>query len=268
MPKTLVLALSLLAALACSDHDDVGPEPLPAGLAIQGRVVTDQGVPVEGTSVWLRIWDAGQQNSRAEATLITDAAGRFAGTLLTNGALATGSVQADVQPPLGSGLSRASGSGPITFDAHGHADTSGVLFTVSQVAPPVPQGNPSPLNPALLQGAYSGQTVPPETLIGVAYLDLSLTPVADSVYGRYGIDFSASTTCGDGNGDVSGQVRNDTLFLRLVSDSFPGWDGIIKVNTFVATTYTTSADTLILHYPQSSGPCPWGSPAPLRLIRQ
>jgi hypothetical protein len=115
---------------------------------------------------------------------------------------------------------------------------------------------------------FSGQTVPPQTMTGVAYLDLDLTPAADSVHGRYDIDFSASTACGDGNGDVSGEVRNDTLFLRLVSDSFPGWDGIVKVNTFIAMTYSASVDTLILRYPPASGPCPWSSPAPLRVIRQ
>jgi hypothetical protein len=252
--------------VACSDHS--GPQAEGPELVIAGRLETDLGAPIEGGLVWVTVWDVNKSVPRADSVLLTDAAGRFAGTLVIDSLLATGFLQIDVRPPLGSGLTRAFGYDALGFDAAGRADTSGILFTVSQVAPPVPEGDPASLDPALLQGMFSGETVPPATMTGVAYLDLDLTPTADSVYGRYDIDFSASTACGDGNGDVSGEVRNDTLFLRLVSDSFPGWDGIVKVNSFIAMTYSASADTLILRYPSASGPCSWGSPAALRLIRQ
>ena len=263
LPK---LALVVAAALACSDTGSDPDEP--PGLTVAGRIETGSSVPVVAAEVWLRVWDTTTATPWANVTLITDSAGRFSAVLPIDTLLASGYLQADVTPPFGSGLSRGFAWVTLTFDSLGQADTSGLAVVVTQLAPPIPEGPPSALDPALLTGDYSGSTVPPSTIVSEVYLDLSLTAVGDSVHGRYDIDFSASTACGDGFGQVTGNVLNDTLFLRLASDSFPGWGGTPLVNSFIATTYSASADTLILHYPASPGQCPWGSPAPLRLIRQ
>ncbi len=267
MPQRLArLSLVLtLALLACSE-DGTGPGEK-ARFTIAGLIETDLNVPVSQASVWIRVWDTAGV-PRADRALISDAAGHFSATIPMDTMLAAGFLQLDVQPVLGSGLGRGFGYAPVTFNNSGQADTAGVTIQVTQVAPPIPNGNPATLDAALLAGDYSGETVPPQTIVSAAYLDLSLTPAADSVHGRYDISFSASTTCGNGLGDVAGQIRSDTLFLLLISDSFPGWGGVHLVNDFVATTYSVEADTLILHYPAANGPCSWGSPAPLRLVRQ
>ena len=264
--RCLPPALSLLWALtlhACSESD---PDLDAPGLDLDGIVRDTLGVPVAGASIWVRIWDS-TPHPRGEATLITGANGHFSGSIPVNTLLDLAQVQFDIEPPLGSGWSREVEYLPITFDEAGRADTSGVVFRVILREPPVPNGPPAPLAAADLTGNYSGQTVHPTTIVGGVYLDVALTSIGDAVTGRYDIDFDASTVCGDGAGSVLGFVQHDTLFLELTSDSFPGWNNVPLVNGFFATTYAPGADTLILTYPATAGDCPWGSPAPLRLIR-
>ena len=261
------VAVCLVAAISCT-NEAIQPENLP-GLILDGVVETTLGSPIVGATVVVAVWDSTFNSALVNVTLMTDANGRFGGHFDMDTILVYGTLQAEITPSFGSGLSTGFIFSRLTFNSAGQADTSGIRVALPQLEPPVPEGPALSLTAALLEGGdYYGQTVPPRSNTGEAYLDLvGLTATGDSVHGRYDIDFSASTACGDGNGDVSGRVINDTLYLRLVSDSFPGWDGVVKVNHFIANIYTPSADTLILRYPASSGPCSWGSPAPLRLVR-
>ncbi len=261
-PRALVL-LGVLGLFACSES---APDLDAPGFEFDGMVRDTIGVPVPGASVLVRVWDTTPQ-PRGEATLTTGANGRFSGSIPVNALLDLAQVQFDIEPPLGSGWSREVVFLPITFDDAGRADTSGLVLSVILREPPVPEGPPAPLVAADLTGDYNGQTVHPTTMSGGVYLDLSLTPIGDAVTGRYDIDFDASTVCGDGAGSVLGFVQHDTLFLQLTSDSFPGWNNVPLGNSFFATTYAPGADTLILTYPAEAGDCPWGSPAPLRLVR-
>lgn len=259
-------ALNLLSALALFSCSESAPNLDTPGLELDGVVRDTLGVPVASASIWVRIWD-NTPEPRGEATLTTGANGHFSGSIPVNTLLDMAQAQFDIEPPLGSGWSRAVQFLPVTFDEAGRADTSGLVFSVIRREPPVPKGPPAPLAAAELAGNYTGQTVHPTTIMGGVYLDLALTPIGDAVTGRYDIDFDASTACGDGAGNILGFVLNDTLFLQLTSDSFPGWNRVPLVNDFIGTTFAPGADTLILTYPAGSGDCPWGSPAPLRLIR-
>jgi hypothetical protein len=264
--RSHIPALILLGALALPACSESEPDLDAPGLELAGIVQDTLGVPIAGASVWVRIWD-NTPNPRGESTLITGPNGHFSGSIPVNTLLELAQVQFDVEPPLGSGWSRGFEFRLVPFDEAGRAEISGVDLRVIRREPPVPEGPPAPLAAADLAGDYTGQTVHPTTIVGGVYLDLTLTSAGNSVAGRYDIDFDASTVCGDSFGSVTGAVQNDTLFLRLTSDSFPGWNNVPLVNDFIVTTYAPGADTLILTYPQAVGDCPWGSPAPLRLIR-
>ena len=259
--------LCLVTIVACNDGA-IDPENL-SGLTIDGLVETSPGSPIGNATVWLRVWDSSKTITWVDTTILTDGSGRFGGQFPIDTILVVGSFQADATPPFGSGNVAGGTFFPLTFNPAGQADTSGIRITLPRLEPAVPDGPVLPLTAALLEGAdYLGRTVHPTPNVGGAYLDLlGLTATGDSVHGRYAIDFDASTACGNGNGDARGRVVNDTLYFRLVSDSFPGWDGILKVNSFTATTYTPTADTLIVRHEIPTGSCPWGAPAPLRLVR-
>jgi hypothetical protein len=252
-----------LALFACSESATDLDAPR---LDLDGVVRDTLGTPVAGASIWVRIWD-GTAQPRGEATLITGPNGFFAGSIPVNTLIDQAQLQLIVQPPLGSGWSREIRYLPITFDAAGRADTAGMVIPVILREPPVPTGSPAALAAIDLTGSYTGRTVHPTTIAGGVYLDLALTSIGSAVIGNYDIDFDGSTVCGNGTGSILGFVQHDTLFLQLTSDSFPGWNDAPLVNGFFATTYAPGADTLILTYPSQPGDCPWGSPAPLRLIR-
>lgn len=258
--------LLVLAIAACSDANSTNDDE--PSLTVAGQVLSDSGVALEGTSVLLRVFDTTVGGVHASRTILADSAGRFAVVLPIDTLLSSGLFQANILPPIGSGYGSASRFEMVYFDSIGQADLAQLSIIIVRQEPPVPEGPPAALSAAALVGDYSGESVSPITFSGVAYLDLSLTALGDSVHGRYAIDFSASTACGNGAGEVSGNVLNDTVHLKLVSDSFPGWDGTHRVTFMQANTYVISADTLIVTYPENPGDCPWGSPAPLRLMRQ
>lgn len=262
------LALATVAGLACGDIPTTGPEPLGPGLTVSGILELAGGTPVDSAAIWLRIFDSTWGGPWSQVTVPTVGSGRFAAELLLDTTLTSGKLQIWAQPPLGSGIGRAYRARDLVFDSMGRAEAVGLSIQVQQLTPPVPHGPIAALDPALLLGRYSGETVPPETHSGRAYLDLEITSASDSIFGRYDIDFSATAACGGGDGTLTATITADTLHILLVSDSFPGWGGIPLVTRFLATTYSVGADTLILRYPDDAGDCTWGIPAPLRLIRE
>jgi hypothetical protein len=264
-PRSAVLALLALAILACSETVGNLNVPTPR-VEVSGSVQSDSGDAIADASLLLRVFDTVVGNVHASRTVLTDAAGHFGATLSLDSLPPGAYLQASMLPPLGSGFSEETFQERLAFDPRGRAGISHDFIT-GRVEPPVPAGAPLPLTAALVVGHYGGQTVHPMTFSGLAYLDLSLTARGDSVHGRFQIDFSATTACGNGLGDVTGEVRNDTLFLQLVSDSFPAWDKPRLITFLYANSYTASADTLILRYPVPAGDCTWGSPAPIRLAR-
>lgn len=260
----IVLALGVVLAGGCTEQE---PNQSGPTLVLEGRVADTSGVVIEGASIWVRLWDT-TGTQLADDTLWTDGAGEFSGLVSVAAAPDSTNAFLFVLPPWGSGWGADDHPVPVRFDKAGRAERTNLLLSMIRREAPVPSGPPSPLAAADLAGEYSGQTVHPINKVGGAYLDLSFTPVANGAFGRYAIDFDASTVCGDGQGSVTGLVVRDTLFLRLTSDSFPGWNREPLINEFIATTYIPGADTLILTYPGEGGDCPWGFPAPLRLGRQ
>lgn len=263
--SSLRVALATLAAFACASE----PAPPTPALSIAG-VVTFEEQPVPGATVWLRLWDSRVlrdptpgQVPLVEDTAVTDADGRFNSRLELDTLLTDGLLDGFVTPPFGSGLTDIHFDVFPTFDETGRRDTT-VVFTVDRAEPPVPSGPTVPLDPARLVGSYVGETVPPYTLDGAAYLTLQIDSAdAAGPFGGFHIDFSATTACGEGQGPIEGSFGGDTLHLRIVAGPPP------YLQDFLVTSYDPANDTLIVHYPAGdSGACPWGSPAPLRLVRQ
>lgn len=248
---------------ACQSDEEPGAPP---AATVTGTVRTGSGLPVPAASVLLRVWDSNDA-LQGSVTAVTDRTGRFSSSFALDSVLADGYLLIDVEPELGSGISRGYGGGALAFDPAGRTEFTSAAITVEQLAPPAPEGPPVAMNPATVIGGYAGRTIPPETMQGGVYLELSLTSVVgDSVHGRYDIGFDATATCGDGLGTVDGAIEGDTLRLRFTSDPWAGGSGL--VTHFLALTYSTAADTLILRYPPEAGDCNVGEPAPLRLVRQ
>jgi hypothetical protein len=229
-------------------------------------LVTNEGQPLPGTTVWLRLWDASsslQQVPLIEDIVVTGSDGRFSSRLELDTLLADGRIDGFITPPFGSGLADRFFDVVPTFDETGSGDTT-VVFSVERAEPAVPSGPTVPLDPALLVGSYVGETVPPYTLDGAAYLTLQIDSAnAAGPFGGFQIAFSATTACGEGQGPIEGSFGGDTLYLRILAGRPP------YLQDFLVTSYDPANDTLIAHYPAGdSGACPWGSPAPLRLVRQ
>lgn len=225
-------------------------------------------LPFPTPSVTIEVYDTLFLGPIGAATVGTDGAGRFAAEFALDSGLTTGQLFVYGRPPLGSGMQYATLWRALELDPTGRTTVDDISLQVRQIAPPVPPGN-VPIDPLGLLGHYSGETIPPESRTGRVYLDLDITGAASvGIVGRYAIDFSGTAVCGNNTGDLIGFVRADTLYLRLVSDPYPGWNHVTLFNHYLATTYSSSLDTLILWYPDERGDCNAGRPSPLRLVRE
>lgn len=250
------LTLAALAAFACGSEPEGPPTP---ALSISG-VVTHEGEPLRATTVLPRLFDS-LGNGLGEDSAVTDSDGRFSIRLELDTLVTHAYLSVSVTPPFGSGLLNAFFDGNPAFDATGSADTA-LVFVVERWEPAVPSGPPTPLDPGHLAGRYYGETVAPYGLHGGVYLTLEIdSATAAGPFGRFDISFTASTSCGSGQGPIEGSFSADTMHLRIRADP--------AVQDFLVTSYDAANDTLIVGYPPApSGDCPWGTPAPIRLVRQ
>ncbi len=266
MPASYLRLTVALAIAACASEPASPPRP---SVSISG-LVTHEEAPLSGATVQLRVWDSlGNLPLRVDSA-VTNSGGRFSVLLEFDTVVTYAVLDGFVTPPFGSGLQNVYFTGLPTFDQTGRADTV-LSFPIERAEPPISGGPAVPLDPARLVGLYDGHTVPPYSMIGGAYLTLDIDSVSTArPFGRFQIWFDASTGCGYGSGEnlIDGVLGTDTLHLRLlagVSPSIPQ----PKVQDFVVTSHDALNDTLILHYPRDGGgDCPWGNPAPLRLVRQ
>jgi hypothetical protein len=253
------LTAGALLAAACSSEPL--PEPDPPALVLSG-VATQDGAPLPQVTLFARVYNSQGNLPLAEETALSDANGAFQLRLELDTLLGDGFYVLAITPPFRSGLTSLLVAQAIAFDGEGHADTT-LAIEVPRAEPPVPDGPRQPLDPARLVGHYDGRSVEPAGPAGPVELDLRIdSVVAGRPFGSYDTWFNASTACRPGVRSLDGTLGPDSLYLRLRVDADP-------VQDFVVTSFDVGNDTLILDYTESgANQCPWGTPAPLRLVRQ
>lgn len=257
------------ALIACGDDNGATPDAPASTIHLEGSV-TLEAAPLASTVITLRVQDT-LFADLATVETTTTAAGTFAFSLQLDTLIESSRLSLIVMPPYGSGIRARMVLFPLQHNPAGAADSTDLAFAMIRDEAAVPTGPTQPVTAVALAGFYSGRSVAPLfPSRGGAFWDLELLAQGDSMVGTYESDFTASTTCGNSLGTLTGRVSGNTLQLRMISDSFSGDDIGRRVTLLNAVAYTADLDTLILTYPTQPGPnpCAYGSPSPLRLIRE
>lgn len=262
---TCVCAAILLAP-ACSDDSTAPRDAL--HVVVAGVVETEDGGPREGANVVVSLHHEDGPLLSNVGSAVTDADGAFSIELELD------SLPVASEPLLGASVSLEIGSGypvareygrPVEVAGGGETIRHDVVLTRAE--DPVPASPGSVLDPdRLLIDMYFGTTVHPQQLGFESMLWMRVDSVSDQFYGRWRLQYAATTVGGEG--PFEGAIANDTLWLVLAdtANGVPGGNCGGTFDLAVAATSTT-ADTVIATLTRGTATACHVDEAPFRLSR-